>query len=140
MAERETDDLFFHGVLLYKPGPWTACQKCKAQLRFESRSGVKRLDLYPVQGNKRFPGSPSTTIPLSHALGATDGRHHSITRAKHTFLILIPGERYQLSTATEEEKQQWLQKLDLILNQMPVDSRPRKTCHTTQQAEHSRVQ
>ena len=60
-----------------------------AQLKFESASGLKRLDLYPVNGNRRLPGSPSTTVPLTHALGAISGKHHAITRAKHTFLVRI---------------------------------------------------
>ena len=64
-----------------------ACQKCRAELKFESKSGYKRLDLYHINGNRRLPGSPWMSIPLTNALGVTSGKQHTITRAKHTFLV-----------------------------------------------------
>jgi hypothetical protein len=32
------------------------------------------------------------TIPLTNALGVTSGKHHTITRAKYTFLVRQCGE------------------------------------------------
>ena len=62
-------------------------QKYTAMLKFESISGMKRLDLYPIHGNKRVPGSPSSTILLTRALGVADGKQNAISRAKHTFQV-----------------------------------------------------
>jgi hypothetical protein len=94
MSEKEErGDVFFRGVLLYKPGALATCQKCRADLKFESKSGFKRLELYHIHGNRRMPGSPWMTIPLTNALGVTSGKQHTITRAKYTFMVRQCGKK-----------------------------------------------
>ncbi|CAI8023026.1 hypothetical protein GBAR_LOCUS13483, partial [Geodia barretti] len=100
MSEKEErGDVFFRGVLLYKPGALATCQKCRAELKFESKSGFKRLELYHIHGNRRMPGSPWMTIPLTNALGVTSGKQHTITRAKYTFMK-VPALPYTNSATT----------------------------------------
>ena len=52
--------------------------------------------------------------------------------------VMTPGERYQLSTLTEEEKRAWLAHLDLILNHIPVDNRTCTSKSATKEIERER--
>lgn len=65
----------------------TSSQQYNAHLKFESSSGPKRLDLYPLHGNPKLPGAPSTTIPLTHVLGVISNKQHHISRTKNTFQV-----------------------------------------------------
>lgn len=68
------------------PSPQTSSQQYTAHLKFESCSGPKRLDLYPLHGNRKLPGAPSTTIRLTHVLGVVSNKH-SVSRTKNTFQV-----------------------------------------------------
>ena len=68
----------------------TLCQQYTAQLKFESASGHKRLELHPPHGNKKLPGSPSTIIRLTHVLEINNGKQHALSRTKNSFQVSQP--------------------------------------------------